>query len=77
VHTVRRYTFPVLLGAAAGSGLALVAYHNHWSELGLYAGMAGLIFVLALFVALLEVRKRGPELFSERPRSSQSNPPRG
>ncbi len=56
----------IVISVAGGAVLAIVAAAGNWSDAGLYAGMAGVIAVIGLLGALLEVRRHGPELFSGR-----------
>lgn len=66
MRAARRHPFLILLSAAAGGALAFVAAARDWSDPALYAGMVGVIAVLGLVGALLEVRRAGPALFSGR-----------
>jgi hypothetical protein len=50
---------------------------NDWSDLGLYAGMTAVIFVLGLLGALLEVRQRGPAVFGNRGDRSRAGASQG
>ena len=68
MRAARRHPFLILLSAAAGGALAVVAAAGDWTDPALYAGMAGVIAVLGLIGALLEVRTAGPALFSQRER---------
>ena len=66
MRAARRHPFLIVLSLAAGSALGVTAAAGEWSDLALYAGMVGVIAVLGLIGALLEVRRAGPELFSQR-----------
>ncbi len=65
MRAARRHPFLIILSAAAGGALALVAAAGDWSDPALYAGMVGVIAVVGLIGALLEVRRAGPALFSQ------------
>ncbi len=64
MRAARRHPFLIILSAAAGGALALVAAAGDWSDPALYAAMAGVIAVLGLIGALLEIRRAGPALLS-------------
>jgi hypothetical protein len=72
MRAARRHPIFLVLALAAVAALGLVAVKNDWSELGLYAGMTAVIFVLGLIGALLEVRQRGPAVFGDRGGSSRA-----
>jgi hypothetical protein len=72
MRILRRHPTLLPLTVAASAALGVVAVAYDWSELALYAAMTALIFVLALWTVLLEVRARGPAIFGEqddRPRA--------
>jgi len=61
-----RHPILILISVAGGAALALVATAGNWSDAGLYGGMVGVIAVIGLLGALLEIRRSGPRLFAGR-----------
>lgn len=64
MRAARRHPLLIVLSAVAGGALAVLSSDGGWSDAALYAGMVGVIVVVGLIGALLELRRAGPALFS-------------